>query len=147
MFKELIMSWMLALGANPNEVAANAIEYVVLHDRLLSEGIEYTAAVLTVTAYEESGFRNVRGDNGHAYCFFQVRPLNETDRKNLMADPIYCTRRALNVIREGYRICPDAPLAPFVGGCRVPAAREASVRRLRLAEDLLRANHEWEAGE
>ena len=44
---------------------------------------------------------------------------------------------ALARLRAGERECPDAPGAPYIGGCNVPAARRLSAARQAEADRIL----------
>ncbi len=44
---------------------------------------------------------------------------------------------ALATLRRGAEICPDAPGAPYIGGCSVPAARRQAAARQAEADRIL----------
>lgn len=90
------------------------------------------AAWLVVTGYDEGRFalRSKRGDRGKSVCTFQVKTRH---KKKLEASPVACVRAAYAAIRESVRVCPDAPLAQYAGGCHRPKARAISAARIERA--------------
>jgi hypothetical protein len=88
------------------------------------------AVLLGVTMYAESRCDvGAIGDNGRARGGFQLWHATGT----LEGD----ARSALWIIRHGAGSCPDAPLAPYCGGCDVPEARRISETRVGLARDIV----------
>jgi hypothetical protein len=109
------------------QAVSAAIAHVVAHDPLPPGWTpRYAAAALVVTAWDESRFRmGVVGDGGRARCAMQV-----WGPESLARDPVACVRWALAIMREGYRVCPEVPLAPYCGGCRGLRARDIARHRM-----------------
>lgn len=113
---------------NPTHARAVAVEVAAATDDV------WEAATLLETAYEESRFRPLVGDHGRAFGVYQLQRVPRWIGLDLhQATPI-----ALERIRLSVRFCPSAPLAPYVGGCRVPAARRASARRMWFARRMVK---------
>jgi hypothetical protein len=147
MYLALVLSLMslvhpLAQRTGGAHAFAQAIAFVVESDEP-PPGMtrEMGAALLVVTAWEEGRFcvGCRRGDRGVSVCTFQVRAFSERHAQQLEASPVACTRAAYATMRASVRICPDAPLAPYAGGCLSPAARAIAARRLALAASLTNA--------
>jgi hypothetical protein len=95
------------------------------------------AARLVVLADHESNFRehpnpaswDARADLAHGpwqlHGAMGLAPLAQQARAELF------------LIREGERICPDAPLAPLSGGCHVGAARRMAEKMDARARELV----------
>lgn len=105
------------------------------------------AATLAVTAWGESRFlsRPGRGDGGKSCGAMQVRARDAADCSALEKDLAMSMRRALWVMREGARICPAFPLAPYAGGCGVKRAQAISLSRENDASSLVAwIENDWE---
>lgn len=116
---------------------SQAIAYTVDHDELpVGWTRERTAAVLLVSAWEESRFHMEKvgiGSSGKSsYCAFQIQGA-----PSLANDVLACTHLALSYIRKSVEICPTAPLAPFIGGCNVPQAQRRSFARLWKVDSIM----------
>jgi hypothetical protein len=112
----------------PQHVRAVAVEIAAV-----TESID-EAALMLETAYEESRFRPLVGDHGRAFGVYQLQRVPRWIGLDVhLATPI-----ALERLRMSARWCPSSPLAPYVGGCRVPAARRASARRIGFAQRMVR---------
>jgi hypothetical protein len=119
-FHALLLTFVSLLGVRSPDTQAilAAIEAATSDPR--------EAARLVVLAEHESRFRehpnpsswDARADLAHGpwqlHGAVGLAPLAQQARAELY------------LIREGERICPDAPLAPLAGGCRVKAARRMS---------------------
>jgi hypothetical protein len=133
---------MMALGVDKVGYASSfaaAIAQVASEDAPPSGyTAEEGAAMLTVSLYEEGRFcigaSCGRGDKGKSVCSGQVRAFSEAHARQLELSPLACARGAYAIIRGGAAICPDAPLAPYCGGCNAHPAREMAERRWRKAE-------------
>lgn len=91
-------------------------------------------AVMLETAYEESGFDPTAiGDHGAAFGAYQLHFVS----KAVGFDLHTATRIAYTRLHWSRSICRAAPLAPYIGGCDVPAARRASVRRMTYARRMI----------
>lgn len=144
----LIVAMMLSVAGWSNAGLAQAIAYVVTHDATPTGWTpELAAAVLVVTAHEESRFgaNAKRGDVGMrgrvaSVCAFQIAATTEARARLLEMDLIACTRAALAIVRitVDRALCVDAPLAPYCGGCGNAAARAISARRMSAARALAR---------
>lgn len=98
---------------------------------------EKTAAVLVVTAYEESRFRHRARSRLGAVCPMQILPHGRWDSWVLQRSLSTCLERGLEALVESVRASRGYPLAQYAGGVRRQAARRISGRRLELAERLL----------
>lgn len=122
---------------------ARAIAAVVTSDTPPGMDPELAAAILVVTAYEESRFVLAarRGDIGRspvgAVCAFQVHARDEAQATRLERDPIACTRAAFYVLRiAATRTCVRDPIAAYAGNCNARAAKAIASRRLSKAHEI-----------
>jgi hypothetical protein len=145
----LVTLIMMALGVDKWQSApafAPAIAAVVSADPP-PEGYSDVegAAMLVVSLAEEGHFclgNCLRGDAGSSVCTAQVMVRGDTQaaesrRLELEASPLACARAAYATIRAGVTVCPEAPLAPYCGGCDNATARSMGERRWRRAEWVL----------
>lgn len=120
------------LGAAPE--IANAISVIVEQDAdkapVYGSHAE-DAAIMAYWAYRESTL-NTRavGDGGVAHGVWQLHSACGN------ASVLQQARCWMSMLREGKRICPDAPAAPLSGGCR--QARKLVDRRVPFVRYLLR---------
>lgn len=137
-----VLGAMLALAGRKDLVPrdlAQAIALVVAVDGGVKDwGEELTAAALVVSAWQEGRFCThcKRGDGGVAVTTFQIHARSEEHARQLEGSNVAAARAALYIIREGARICPDRPLAPYCGGCRVGRARSMGQARMQEARRL-----------
>jgi hypothetical protein len=81
-----------------------------------------------VTAYAETRFRRLVGDHGKAFGVYQLHGVpSEIGINTRLSTPI-----ALERLRQSAKACPSAPMAPYIGGCSMPAARRASAYRMAI---------------
>ena len=136
----LALSVLLHPGVGPTrseiDLARAVADIVTVDAPMPWRSREETAAVLVVSAWEESRFRmDAVGKLGER-CALQVLPRDRAEARRLSSTAA-CVRRALEILRASARLCPDAPLAPYCGSCRSGLARRRSAKRLALAASLL----------
>jgi hypothetical protein len=86
------------------------------------------AARLLVTGYAETRFRRLVGDHGQAFGVFQLHGVPaKIGLDTHLATPIALERLLLSA-----QACPSAPMAAYIGGCSVPAARRQSAYRMAI---------------
>lgn len=91
---------------------------------------EMDVAVLLVTAWEESRFKvDAVGDGGDSLGAWELQRTPAV----VAFDLAQSTPLAYAKLRESARQCPDAPLAPYIGGCYRRRARVRSAMRMALA--------------
>ncbi len=105
----------------------------------LGGSCELDAAAMVATAWEEGRFCTecLRGDHGLSVTTWQLRTPDPDLRERLDRAPLAAARRAYFIMRAGAQLCPDAPLAPYAGGCHNRAARAIGERRQAAAQCLL----------
>jgi|SRR5579862_8406255 len=117
-------------------IAANA---VVDADQPAFGSPEMDVAVLLVTAWEESRFKlDTVADGGDSLGVWQLQRTSRAVAFDLaQSTPIAYAR-----LRESAKACPDAPLAPYIGGCYRSKARARSRHRMHMAERVAAAAYE-----
>ena len=107
---------------------------VALEIAYAAESVE-EAATLAVMAWDESRMRpDAIGDQGRSLCAYQLQRVSW----GVLGDLRFCTRIAVERLRESARQCPSAPLAVYASG-NCGHARELSARRMAKVWKILRS--------
>lgn len=138
---KLLLSLMLLLApARDHSVLSGAIAVAVEEAPTLFRGDldkHKTAALLVAVAFRESSL-NARsvGDHGDSFCAFQIH-RSSGGTPELNEAPEACARKALAMLRESARVCPEHPVAWYAegpNGCSSPRAQRISRDRMSLAK-------------